>query len=309
MSTIGYGKESITLYRFYAKPMQDLSQIPESEFTGTDNTLLGVEVSVEIFGDNFLSAYTEGDNSQVIATDTMKNFVLEESVSFEGSTMEGLLHFLAQRFIETYPQIAILELTGKKQPFKAARVPTEDGNGFTDSDILFSRSHDNYGFAVLKFERVDDRAKLVSHECGYLDMQLIKVTGSSFAGFEQDKYTTLPPMEDRPLFIFLDVYWKYVDPTKIIGQDLSAYIAPEQVRDFVQFVFYDFVSKSIQQLVYEMGERILKRFPQMQSVSFRAENRLWDLAFESEDNRQVKVYCDPPAPYGQIKLTLNRDDI
>ena len=308
MSTISYGKESITLYRFYAEAMKDLPQIPESEFTGTDNTLFGVEVSVEIFGDNFLSAYTEGDNSQVIATDTMKNFVLEESVSFEGTTMEGLLHFLAERFIATYPQISVLEMTGRKQPFKAVRVPNDNQDGFTDSNVLFSRSHDDYGFAVMRFERANDQAKLVSHQCGRLGMQLIKVTGSSFAGFEQDKYTTLPPMSDRPLFIFLDVYWQYTEPAKMVGQDLSTYIAAEQVRDFVQFVFHDFVSKSIQHLVYEMGQRLLKRFPQMQSVYFGAENRLWDLAFESEENPKVRVYCDPPPPYGQIKLTLNRDE-
>ncbi|HYP41348.1 MAG TPA: urate oxidase, partial [Chloroflexia bacterium] len=69
---ISYGKAEISLYRIYAKPMSGLTAIPESAFTGRDNNLFAVEVEVEVFGDNFLPAYTEGDNSNVVATDTMK---------------------------------------------------------------------------------------------------------------------------------------------------------------------------------------------------------------------------------------------
>ena len=50
--------------------------------------LFACEISVEVLGENFAAAYTEGDNSNVVATDTMKNFVLREALQFEGTTLD-----------------------------------------------------------------------------------------------------------------------------------------------------------------------------------------------------------------------------
>src|SRR5712691_12052050 len=91
---ISYGKAQVPLYRVYATPMQGITPIPESSFTGKDNTLFALEVDVEVFGNNFLPAYTHGDNSNVVATDTMKNFILKQALGFQGSTIEGFLALL-----------------------------------------------------------------------------------------------------------------------------------------------------------------------------------------------------------------------
>lgn len=302
---ISYGKEQVTLYRTYGKPMSGLTRIPESAFIGKDNTLFAVDVGVEVFGDNFLPAYTEGDNRNVVATDTMKNFVLKNAIAYDDSTLEGFLYILGQQFLATYPQMSSLRITGKEQPFVAASVP-QNGE-FVDSNVLFSRSHDDFAIATLYINRNGGRIEVTSHECGRVGLQLIKITGSSFASFDRDRYTTLPEVKDRPLFIYLDVFWKYGDVQNAIDPDLSKYIAPEQVRDLVQVVFHEFVSKSIQHLINEMGTRLLNRFPQMAEVSFSAQNRLWDTAFGSENNEKIKVYCDPRPPYGMIKLTITRD--
>ena len=301
---ISYGKGQISLYRTYAKPLAGLKPIPESAFTGRDNTLFAAEVMVEVFGDNFLPAYTHGDNSDVVATDTMKNFVLAQALAYGGSTLEGFLHFLGRQFLLTYPQMQSLRLTGREAPFKAARVP--DGTAWTDSGVLFSRSHDDYALAMLELERDGDEVKVVGHRCGRSGLQLIKITGSSFASFVRDAYTTLPERLDRPLFIYLDVGWKYADIADMLAPDVSRYIAAEQARDCVQVVFHQFVSKSIQHLIHEMGTRLLERFPQMAEVSFEAQNRLWDTAHESEAAPRLKVYTDPRPPYGMIGLTLTQ---
>ena len=51
--------------------------------------LFANEITVEVFGDNFLPAYTRGDNSSVVATDSMKNFILSQAREYEGATLEG----------------------------------------------------------------------------------------------------------------------------------------------------------------------------------------------------------------------------
>src|SRR5215468_5792598 len=103
--TISYGKLHVPLYRVYAHPLSGITAIPESTFTGRSNTIFALEVDVEVFGNNFLPAYTEGDNSNVVATDSMKNFVLRQALAFEGSTLEGYLEFLGRQFLATYPQM------------------------------------------------------------------------------------------------------------------------------------------------------------------------------------------------------------
>ncbi len=75
----------------------------------------------------------------------------------------------------------------------------------------------------------------------------------------------------------------------------------------VQSVFHEFVSESIQHLVYEMGRRILARFPQLTEVSFEAQNRTRDPAAVSSSDERVKVYTDPFSAYGMIKLTITRN--
>ncbi|MEO8285096.1 MAG: factor-independent urate hydroxylase [Chloroflexota bacterium] len=302
---ISYGKGQISLYRTYASEMRGVPAIPESAFTGKPNTLFALEVDVEVLGDNFMPAYTEGDNSNVVATDTMKNFVLGRALEYQGATPEGFLDFLGHRFLDTYPQMQRLRLTAREQPFEETVVPSSDGFGL--SNLLFSRSHNSYGMGMLEMERDANGPVVTGHKCGCVGLQLIKVTGSSFASFVRDQYTTLPERPDRPLFIHLDVFWKYSDPNQAISLDLSHYIPTEQVRDFVGVVFHDFVSMSIQHLLHEMGIRLLERFPQMVEISFQAQNRLWDTAVESQENPKLKVYTDPRPPYGMIRLTLSRE--
>lgn len=304
---ISYGKGNITLYRTYAGELSGVTPILESSFAGRKNILFAVDVTVEVFGDNFMPAYTEGDNRNVVATDTMKNFVVGQALHFVGATLEGFLHFLGERFLATYPQMQSLRISGKEQPFDAVRVPSGGRDGFADSDVLFSRAHDNYAFTSLSMERAGNgNIVITDHNCGHLGMQLIKVTGSAFAQFARDEFTTLPERVDRPLFIYLDAHWKYTDMGDMVGADLSRYIVAEQVRDVCGAVFHSFVSMSIQHLIHEMGTRLLERFPQMAEVSFEAQNRLWDTAVISEEDVRVKVYVDPRPPYGMITLKLAR---
>ncbi len=279
-STISYGKARVPVYRVYANPLTGIQPIPESSFTGRDNTLFALEVDVEVFGNNFLPSYTHGDNSNVVATDSMKNFVLREALTYQGTTYEGFLSSLGHHFLSTYEQMESLRLTARELAFVPAQVPQADGGTFGNSSVLYRRSHNDYAFTALDFERDGDQVVVTAHRCGRLDLQLFKVTGSSFTHFVRDEYTTL--------------------------EDHEQYVPAEQVRDVVQTVFHEFVSESIQHLVYEMGQRLLERFPQLQEVSFEGQNRTRDPMALSESDKKIKVYSDPFSAFGMIKLTLTR---
>ncbi len=306
--TTSYGKMRVPVYRVYAHPLMGIAPIPESSFRGRENTLFAFEIDVEVFGENFLPAYTHGDNSQVVATDSMKNFILRQALAFEGATLEEFLETLGCLFLQTYPQMERLQITGRELPFVAASVPKTGSSSRGSSNVLFSRSHNDFATATLDVVRdAADQPLVTAHHCGRIGMELFKVTGSAFSHFVRDEYTTLPERVDRPLFIYLDVYWKYTDPANLFAADHAHYVPAEQVRDLIQVTFHDFVSESIQHLVYEMGNRLLVRFPQLAEVSFEARNMTRDQVVASSTDQRVKVYSDPFSAYGMIKLKVSRN--
>lgn len=308
--TISYGKARVPLHRVYARPLleTDVMPIPESAFRGRENTLFALEIDVEVFGDNFLPAYTHGDNSMVVATDSMKNFILAQALEYHGATLEGFLALLGRRFLATYPHMERLRLSGTEQPFVEAVVPHATEGSFGPSDRLFARSHDDRAIAVLECDRGADGVRVTMHRCGRTGLQLLKVTGSAFTRFVRDEHTTLPDRVDRPLFIYLDIYWRYRSLDDLLSPAYRRYVPSEQVRDVAQTVFHEFVSESIQHLVHEIGLRLLDRFPQLAEVSFDAQNHTWDPVAQSERDPRQKVYSHPFPAYGLIHLTMGRRD-
>ncbi|HUQ17793.1 MAG TPA: urate oxidase [Candidatus Saccharimonadales bacterium] len=296
---IEYGKAEVTFYRTYAAPLV-VTKIPESAFIGRENLLFAASVDVDVYGANFLPAYTDGDNSNVVATDTMKNFIYAMALDYEGATLEGFAAFLARRFLTTYPPMEALRIAVREQPFSAA------------GDVLFGRSHDDLAHVALHAGRSEaatggtGEVLITAVESGRHGLQLIKLTGSSFTRFLRDEFTTLPETVDRPLYIHLDVHWKYGDLASGLGEDLPRYVHAEQVRDLVQVIFDRFNSRSIQHLVDEIGQRMLERFPQLSEVRFDAQNRTWETVKVSERDPKMKVYTDPHGTYGKIGLVLRR---
>ncbi len=302
---IRYGKADVRVYRTYAEPLTGITPIPESPFRGRDNTLAAAQIEVVVHGTDFLDAYTIGDNRRVVATDTMKNFIHASSLSARARALEEWLLEVGTAFLSTYPHMDRLTMLGRDLPFPSALVPDADG-GFIASDRLFSRDRCDAGTARLELAReADGRVVITDHESGRRDLQLIKLTGSAFADFARDEHTTLPERRDRPLYIWVNVGWVYADASHAVLADPARYVASEQVADLANAVFHEFVSLSIQHLVNEIGIRMLDRWPQLASVSFDAQNRLWDLATEADDGR-TKTYADPRPPFGHIGLVLHR---
>jgi len=270
---IQYGKHEVSFYR-----------------THPQKVLFAGRASIDVFGDNFMPAYTEGDNRGVVATDTMKNFVYAMALAFAGDRYELFAEFLGRQFLEHYPQMQSLRIFLRELPFEA------------HSDKLLSGPlDDDYEIVELHL----DRAGVQSLRVGRRNLRLVKLTGSAFKSFARDEFTTLPEVTDRPLYIFLDVHWRYPDGGAAIASERL--VGSGEVRDVVRKTFDDFVSMSIQHLVHEMGKRVLERFPELSEVSFDAQNRLWDTSKVSEKDPKIRVFSDPKPAHGSIGLTLRRD--
>jgi urate oxidase/2-oxo-4-hydroxy-4-carboxy-5-ureidoimidazoline decarboxylase len=278
---ISYGKAHVVFYRL----------------GGRDVPPLAASVDIDVVGTRFLAAYTEGDNREVVATDTMKNFVYAMAAEYGGRTLLGLCAFLGRRFLTTYPVMESIRVTAREVPLD----PAAGERG--PSEVLFRSTRTEGAFAHVALEAIDGQPEVTGARSGWEGMVLIKTTGSSFATFARDDYTTLPELTDRPLTISLSVYLRYTDPRDGVAEG-PGFLGPRAVRDEVERIFHEFNSRSIQHLIHEMGTRMLAAHRQLQEIEFVAENHTPDHVRNGDGG--VKVFAEPRATFGKIGLVLRR---
>ncbi len=248
-----YGKADVTVYRLHK---------PESIFAAN--------VTLLVYGDAFWPTYTTGDNTGLVATDSMKNFIQWETANFHGAGLESYCRFLAERFLATYPQTEGIQVEAIEIPYH--------GN------IAFVPGGPEQATARIEMTR----EAVIEARSGIRGFRLLRLGGSAFAGFVRDQYTTLPETADRPLHMWLDLDWVCSAPVTAL------------VRETVYDVFRSFESGSIQQVIYQTGCRLLAEHQAMTEVRLEANNRTWDRV--SGDD----LYTDPRPPYGVLGLTLRR---
>lgn len=258
-----YGKADVIVYRLNRD--------------GDAPGVFGANVTMLLYGDAFWPTYTTGDNTGLVATDSMKNFIQREAGNFCGNDLESYCRFLAEKFLATYPQTEGIQVSAAEIPYAGGDVFTPAGPERATAQIEMTA------------------AGLVEARSGIRGFKLLRLTGSAFYGFVRDQYTTLPETHDRPLHMWLDLDWLYTRPEAAFqsGQVTA------RVRHLVREVFRNFASGSIQQVIYQIGTKLLEEIPEIAEVNLEANNRTWDPAAEN-------VYTDPRPPYGILGLTLRR---
>lgn len=271
-----YGKGETVVYRLNRD-----YKTPEAE-----KPLLAAKVTQVIWGDTFWKTYTHGDNTDLVATDSMKNFIQRETLNYEGYTLEGLLYFLGHKFLTKYPQAEGIELNAEEVPF--------DQTG-----IAFKPSTGPKATAQLWLGREGSDVVVKDLVSGLKSYQLLRLSGSAFYGFLRDEYTTLPDLKNRPLRMFLELEWHYSDAKRgLEGPPTRA------VQSIIEKTFQDFTSGSIQEVIYQMGRAILQTCPDILQVDLEGQNHTWDIV--SERDESLAVFTDSKPFYGILGLSLKR---
>jgi urate oxidase / 2-oxo-4-hydroxy-4-carboxy-5-ureidoimidazoline decarboxylase len=273
-----YGKGDVIAYRLNRDGKAPAGGVP----------VFGANVLLLLYGETFWKTYTEGDNTGLIATDSMKNFIQRETMNFTGNALEEYCRFLGEMFLAKYLQVEGLQISASAIPYAPL-----DGN------VAFVPSGPDVATARIEI----DRTGIVEAVSGVRGLKLLRLGGSAFLGFVRDEYTTLPDLHNRPLHMWLDLEWSYA------GSDaaFSGGAVTARVRQIVREVFGSFESGSIQQVIYQMGAKMLADIPAISEMRLEANNRTWDTIAERGD--ELGVYTDARPPYGCLGLTLKRNDL
>ena len=268
----------------YGKSAIRLVKVVRSE---TPHRVRDLTVAISLEGD-FDASYNAGDNSGVIATDTMKNTVYALAGEHLTGSIESFGIVLGRHFLAE-AQVGLARVSIEEHAWRQ----------IGSSPDAFSRDPSSTRTVVVGVGRDS-----VTVDAGIAGLTVMKTTRSAFEGFPRDRFTTLKETDDRIMATKVTAWWRY-GPGEI-DFDTSYDAIGSTFLD----VFADHHSVSVQASIWIVGKAILERHPEVLEISMSLPNlHHWtvDLSpFGIENDREV--YVSTTEPHGLIEATIRRTD-
>jgi urate oxidase len=249
-------------------------------------------VSVSLAGD-FAAAHLDGDNANVLPTDTVKNTTFAYATRDEVVQPESYGVALARHFVDDVDPVAGARVTLDMHPWTRLH---HDG---APHPHAFVRSGSHIRTASVTYD--GGSTWIVS---GVRAMTVLKTTDSEFEGFQTDPYTTLEPAKDRVLATTVRAQWWHA------AADRDWQRSFDTVHSAMLDTFAGHYSRSLQESVYLMGEAALTADPGVAEIRISCPNShhfTYDLDRFGIDNANEVFHADD-RPYGLIEATVRRDD-
>ena len=264
-------------------------------------------VSINLLSD-CLPAYFQGDNSNIVATDTMKNTVYAKAKECsEQLSMEDFAIGLGKHFTSFYKQVATAIIKIVEKPWERIYI---DGQPHKHGFKLGSEKH--------TAEVIVKKSGDLMVTSGIEGLALLKTTKSGFEGFIRDEYTVLPETRERMLATEVTGFWRY-SYESLSGLPAKPLYFSDRYLDVKKVLVDTFFgppkegvySPSVQRTLYEMAEAVLGRFPDISSIQLKMPNiHFLPVNLSNKDNVIVKfdddVFLPTDEPHGTIEASLSR---
>jgi urate oxidase len=258
---------------------------------GDHHSVADLTVAVRFEG-AFDASYGDGDNSDVMPTDTMKNTVYALAAREPVGEPEVFGQRLGQHFLEHSSKLHRVRVDLTEHTWRRLKV---DGH---DAGSAFVRHGPEVRTASVQTDRRGSKTT-----AGIDQLLILKTAHSAFEGYPRPIYTTLPETIDRLLATSLTASWRYR------ASDVEFGVAWETVRLILLDVFATHDSKSVQHTLYAMGQAVLDRVSEVISITLVMPNKHhlpFDLSRLGLENRN-EIFVPTDEPHGLIEATLVRD--
>jgi urate oxidase len=277
LTSHSYGKSRVRLTR--VTRLSDRHEVRE------------LTADVRLEGD-FADSYTLGDNRRIIATDTMKNVIYALAQGRPAEAIEDFAAALAGHFVESHDHVEAATVRLEEHSWRRIEV------GAVESPHAFVGAGSEVRTTSVRRNRQGARV-----ESGLDNLQVLKTTGSGFAGFVRDAYTTLPETTDRIFATDVRASWLYELGSKVDWDE-----AHRGIRTSLLECFAVHESLSVQQTLHAMGVAALEACGALEEITLTMPNKhriLVDLQrFGRENVNEIFVATDEP--FGLITGTLRR---
>ncbi|KAI6119667.1 uricase [Pisolithus thermaeus] len=309
LTSARYGKDKIRVFRIVRNgPLHDV-----------------VEYNVQVLLEGDIAAsYTKGDNSVVVATDSMKNITYYlAKTSPHILTPEHFALHLGTHILVTYAHIQKAHVSIEKLRWSRISVGTEGQE--TLHPHSFTRDGEEKRFVNAEVDKKSDGSLEGKVTAGLTDLLVLKTTGSGFTGFIQDAYTTLTEVSDRILSTSVDLSYTYKHSISIAfptderrlkfdvpGEVRYADEVARRVRKSTLDVFAVDESESVQATLFKMAQQVVAENDDVETVTYTLPNKHYipvDMRYIGVDNltpSKVEVFMPVSAPSGLISATISR---
>lgn len=310
LTSASYGKDLVRIFRIVRHP-SDTSSHKITEYT----------VRCLLHGESLVPSYTEGDNSPVVATDTVKNTLnylakvlpAEDVLCPERYALSVIDHFLT-----TYAHIDKTEVDLIQHKWTRIELDAKDGGAHKHS---FVRDGEEKRTVRALGERQGKDIKVTTLEGGIKGLLVLKSSGSAFHSFHRDSFTTLKPVNDRIFSTEVECSYSINLPlaslTTLLQDKASLPHFCEinaSVKKHILRVFALDNSASVQATMYRMAEAIIGDAANaaVQDVSFALPNKHYipiDLGFKglsNLDEKDAEVFLPTAHPSGFIRAKISR---
>jgi len=241
---------------------------------------------------DFESCFTDGDNSKILPTDTMKNTVYSLARKSAAGSMEEFAKEMIDFLLSRNPQVTRAEISVAEKLWERAVT-----RGKPHPTTFVQSSGERQTTKVSRAQK----GKFVIAS-GLEDLVIMKTAGSGFEGYIEDSLTTLPPTSDRLLGTALRANWNYASAEADFNK-LRA-----KIREILLAVFAEHDSKSVQHTLYAMGEAVLKGVAEVSEIELTMPNihcLLVDLSRFGQDNPN-EIFVPTDEPHGYIEARVRR---
>jgi urate oxidase len=210
--------------------------------------------------------YTDGDNSRLITTDTIKNTVNILAKQNPVTPPELFASIVGTHFITFYPHINKSIVTIAVQRWSRMVV---DGKPHPHSFLRDGTDTRNLEAEITEGAGISIRSSISG-------LMVLKSTGSAFHGFIKDEFTTLKETWDRVMSTEIECGWafKHFAGLEAVKGATDAFdSAYESARNITLKTFAEELSESGQDAIYMMGERILEVVPLVDTVDYTLPNK------------------------------------
>jgi urate oxidase len=254
--------------------------------------LWDLDVAITLEGD-FEAAHVEGDNSRLLATDTMRNTVYALAKDHLTGSIEKFGLGMVDHFLAAGPTVEGVRIRITQLPWSRIEV---NGQGHEHS---FVRDSGERKASITGHESGDRRV-----EAGLDNLLVMKTTESGWEGFLRERFTTLPDTNDRILATIITANWTY-GRTNLDFDRLW-----HDIRAQILATFTDHYSPSVQNTLYRIGKAVLEAFPEVEKIHLSFPNKhhiLYDLSRFGMEN-EGEIFWATNEPYGLIEGTVERED-
>ena len=260
-------------------------------------------VDTTLFSPTYERVFTKDDNSELVATDTQKNTVYVVAKKTKADSPEQFAIDLVKHFLSEYEILTGAQAVVRQVIWERVMV---DGQ---EHDHGWIKKGPETNVAIAKLGREGG----LSVTSKLSTLTIFKSTQSGFADYLQDKYTLLPPCDERCLSTEMDATWTYACDVGGGEYDFVG-LRKTVVANLVKGIFGPskggVFSVSLQATIYDAGCMVLTESEDVKDIKIETPNKHYipyrQLAHLGEIfDDDIFVPTDDPS--GTIQCVLTRE--